>query len=916
MTEEVHPVELQYINHLKAAAKRYSCPYCPFGCVQEKRLWEHAKKLHGDILDLSSALDPGQVRKDLELKASTKASKAAGKPPRNDGLSVLKPLSDDHDSLKPNIGDEVEPGSPTIPSPTPQLEAVRDSSGPEKKINDFGRLSLRTGHPGLLEVKPDALTTPNPLKRGPPESLETEQLDAAGQPVGHKDLTTRREKAFSGGPFVTKDPEFVRDSAPAKKDGTLRNPYGSAQRLYHADMDPPDRDVTIPWKSEVWDRPGIVGDPFVSRNQLESRNDILDSQDRSRRELDSRPGYTYTTGHATHAGSAPESRMDAKNSTQPPREHNTRSVGTNRETNVDTQPQMLLQPETRAISHAQLLVEVKGIYGGLVMVEAKCIEVDEKQSLVAMERDPSKKTELKDEQWQALITLHKQLLHEHHDFFLASQHPSASPALSKLAAKYTMPARMWRHGIHAFLEVLRHRLPGSLDHMLAFIYIAYSMMALLYETVTAFEETWIECLGDLGRYRMAIEDSSTGDREIWGGVARAWYNKAADKRPVIGRLYHHLAILARPYSLQQLAYYTRSLTSIEPFDSARASIMTFFQPILDGKTFNNHRSKALELAYGKGHAILFDRPHQEKLFQEIVETLHSGMLDGYIDRATANFKEQGVYIAFANIAALFEYGGTKDGHRIRRSIFWRAFMEVRKARQKAATIENPASSTTPFSLEYEPSAERAPSPPATDAEAVTATDQEASASLIRMASDLAFTTLSIALRRHGDRNVFPFVHVMFVFLWNLAVVEKAMEYVNSAIPWTEICLFLSTLAKAETMTPAVMNSSAFPTSTDKSERPLPEDHFMNGALFALDYHPKGWFKKNVVDEEERMMELPSMAAVRVERLLWLGVRIAEVCCSFTSIGYGLTFPPPDQQMDILRYNCPDFQASAARVRRS
>ena len=88
-----------------------------------------------------------------------------------------------------------------------------------------------------------------------------------------------------------------------------------------------------------------------------------------------------------------------------------------------------------------------------------------------------------------------QLLHEHHDFFLASQHPAASPALSRLAAKYSMPARMWRHGIHAFLEVLRHRLPESLEHMLAFIYIAYSMMALLYETVPAFEDTWIECLG-------------------------------------------------------------------------------------------------------------------------------------------------------------------------------------------------------------------------------------------------------------------------------------------------------------------------------------------------------------------------------------------------------------------------------------
>ncbi|TDZ38627.1 hypothetical protein C8035_v005804 [Colletotrichum spinosum] len=29
----------------------------------------------------------------------------------------------------------------------------------------------------------------------------------------------------------------------------------------------------------------------------------------------------------------------------------------------------------------------------------------------------------------------------------------------------------------------------------------YSMMALLYETVPTFEDTWIECLGDLGRYR-------------------------------------------------------------------------------------------------------------------------------------------------------------------------------------------------------------------------------------------------------------------------------------------------------------------------------------------------------------------------------------------------------------------------------
>jgi hypothetical protein len=109
---------------------------------------------------------------------------------------------------------------------------------------------------------------------------------------------------------------------------------------------------------------------------------------------------------------------------------------------------IILQPETRPISQEQLVAEVKGIYAGLVMVEAKCIEVDNKQATLA-QADPGAQPKLNNEQWQALIALHRTLLHEHHDFFLASQHPSASPALRRLASKYAMPARMWRHGIHS-----------------------------------------------------------------------------------------------------------------------------------------------------------------------------------------------------------------------------------------------------------------------------------------------------------------------------------------------------------------------------------------------------------------------------------------------------------------------------------
>jgi hypothetical protein len=151
------------------------------------------------------------------------------------------------------------------------------------------------------------------------------------------------------------------------------------------------------------------------------------------------------------------------------------------------------QPVTRPISEEQLVIEVKAIYASLVMVENKCIDVHNARI--------SPEEKLNNEQWQALIALHRTLLNEHHDFFLASQHPSAGPALRRLAAKYAMPNRMWRHGVYTFLEFLRLRLPASLEHMVMFIYLAYAIVALTYETVPAFEDTWIECLGDLGRYR-------------------------------------------------------------------------------------------------------------------------------------------------------------------------------------------------------------------------------------------------------------------------------------------------------------------------------------------------------------------------------------------------------------------------------
>ncbi len=75
---------------------------------------------------------------------------------------------------------------------------------------------------------------------------------------------------------------------------------------------------------------------------------------------------------------------------------------------------IVLQPEIRPISQEQLVSEVKDIFAGLVMVESKCIETDSINASFASP-GPGLELELNDEQWQALIALHRTLLQEHHD---------------------------------------------------------------------------------------------------------------------------------------------------------------------------------------------------------------------------------------------------------------------------------------------------------------------------------------------------------------------------------------------------------------------------------------------------------------------------------------------------------------------
>ncbi|KAJ4298763.1 hypothetical protein N0V88_003795 [Collariella sp. IMI 366227] len=507
---------------------------------------------------------------------------------------------------------------------------------------------------------------------------------------------------------------------------------------------------------------------------------------------------------------------------------------------------LIKQPETRSITQEQLVAEVKGIYAGLVMVESKCIEVDTAQSSAASA------TELTDEQWQALIALHRTLLHEHHDFFLASQHPSAKPALRRLAAKYAMPARMWRHGIHSFLELLRHRLPQSLDHMLSFICLAYSMIALLYETVPAFSDTWIECLGDLGRYRMAIEDDDIREREVWTSVSRNWYSKASDQSPTTGRLYHHLAILSRPNALQQLYYYSKSLCVELPFPSARDSIMTLFDPILaKAKTPPNARLPPTELAFARTHGILFSGKHNEELVPSM-------------NKFFANPISQAV-----KITAL-----TPDDDQMQ---------DPETPSSRRTTAEN--AKKFPHALRLFLGTYNI---------------------VCRRFGDnniLSFLHVTLVFIHHLTFLPDAMVHIAPLFPWKLTALmlntlvrsfdssAEQQHHVASlleeeAFPGIEEIIKREEEVENEDKEDVKVKKEESSAEEEKKllfesvmprrrRRPLPDDYAIRGFPWIETYLPAGWFETDErVDDDDKYMELASMIEERKNRVLWLGARIA------------------------------------------
>lgn len=201
---------------------------------------------------------------------------------------------------------------------------------------------------------------------------------------------------------------------------------------------------------------------------------------------------------------------------------------------------------------------------------------------------------------------------------------------------YNITARLWHNVFHLIMERLRHALADATEHnaseraailtdfLIDIVHYAYIFYTTLLDHVLlgSLRSTWLENLGDLSRYRMAVagmliriararlpeqevskqqvdalaraqgggrsgdpkkgddDDNATengdsigdaalggwevDDTDVWRAQAVEWYSKGCLESPWNGRLFHQLAVLSRGDDLKVAYYCCRSYVFFRP----------------------------------------------------------------------------------------------------------------------------------------------------------------------------------------------------------------------------------------------------------------------------------------------------------------------------------------------------------------
>lgn len=456
---------------------------------------------------------------------------------------------------------------------------------------------------------------------------------------------------------------------------------------------------------------------------------------------------------------------------------------------------------------------------------------------------------------QERSSMHKRLLLAYYEFYLNTQQPSANPYVRIRILKYAIPGRLWRHGIHSFLEHLRGGLPRTSGHLSRFLHFAYDTVTLLCEADPTLENLWQEMRGNLGRYGMMIQQFDPQECFTWSLIARHCYGKVAAADTTQGRLYHHLAIIETPDHLKQLYYWSRSLTSIQCFRDSRESM----KPLLVRTLERNHRvaprlrrkyedvsrlrrKRELELEqfFIKTHSTLFlrrDLTTFDRMSQGYFKRLNK-----YLVKPKFEFLEDGIYHSMINITALFGYGESNSN--------------LRKVYDIRFEEEMVALKTT----------------------AINDRTEHANSSISKLIEDAVFlsslrftiSTFRLILCFYKRYDIHTFCHILLVFIHSLIKVQEVCDCapILDRVPWKELATFLNYwLLRSEFLSTEIQERSIWEL--------LPEDDVMRGQIWTIGYFPN--LQRNKVrKEKEECPEISSTKQRRIDRMLWIAIELSQV----------------------------------------
>nr|XP_019046379.1 hypothetical protein I302_05123 [Kwoniella bestiolae CBS 10118]OCF25309.1 hypothetical protein I302_05123 [Kwoniella bestiolae CBS 10118] len=472
--------------------------------------------------------------------------------------------------------------------------------------------------------------------------------------------------------------------------------------------------------------------------------------------------------------------------------------------------------------------------------------------------------------WIDLIAKHKRLAELHDHFLITLFDPLVPSSYHQLSVKYNIPSRLWQTGFHLLLERLRYAwMSGSnqstaLDLLTDVVYDAYRFYSELLENqaLSNFRTAWIEALGDLARYRMAIAShvqdpplSSSGkdrlgridmpdspdeekpepsgasigaevaqswdveDKETWRTTARDWYNLGINEKPGEGRLHHHLALLCRDVKGQEgraLHHFVKSLTVTHEYPTSRESILPLFDSALQNQR-SLPEATAMDL-FLRLHGMLFTRislDDFEAVMSRYMERLEEDVqLDG-VSRKVVIGQTDWMIMASVSLGSIMQYG-TSSG--IVRKALSQEGAERRRAQALADNEDGEGDEGEGLTVDgMAPVRTISPIP-------INGTDpmEEAQPITFTYALKLAFSIFDFVLshpnRIQGFHQVLnPFITIFLTFLSTVFRQPHVGSSLLLSVPWERLCQFT--------------NSTNLEIVEEKrlvSGLPLPEDWLLRG----------------------------------------------------------------------------------------